>query len=115
MEYVVYKRFKEKGIDGRFNLPFGTVCEERGGYLFAPDGRRICAVKSENGWCHFRPNTEEGRRRLVMLERLYRYYAPGGKKAPEGNAAEDFDPDKWPGAENTYWKSLNVPMTEENT
>ena len=33
MEYVVYKRFKEKGIDGRFNLPFGTVCEERGGYL----------------------------------------------------------------------------------
>ena len=55
---------------------------------------------------HFRPNTEEGRRRLVMLERLYRYYAPGGSKAPEGNAAEDFDPDKWPGAENTYWKSL---------
>ena len=23
-----------------------------------------------------------------------------------GNALEDFDPDKWPGAENTYWKSL---------
>jgi hypothetical protein len=106
MEYVVYKRFKGKGIDGRFNLPFGTVCEERGGYLFAPDGRRICAVKSENGWGHFRPNTEEGRRRLVMLERLYKYYtAPAGGK-PEGNALEDFDPDKWPGAENTYWKSL---------
>ena len=49
MEYVVYKRFKDEGIDGRFNLPFGTVCEERGGYLFAPDGRRICAAKSENG------------------------------------------------------------------
>ena len=106
MEYVVYKRFKEKGIDGRFNLPFGTVCEERGGYLFAPDGRRICAVKSENGWGHFRQNTEEGRRRLVMLERLYKYYtAPAGGK-PEGNALEDFDPDKWPGAENTYWNSL---------
>ena len=41
-----------------------------------------------------------------MLERLYQYYAPGGRKTPEGNALEDFDPDKWPGAENTYWKSL---------
>lgn len=106
MDYVVYKRFKGEGIDGRFNLPFGTVCEERSGYLFAPDGRRICAAKSENGWEHFRQNTEEGRRRLVMLDRLYKYYtAPAGKN-PEGNALEDFDPEKWPGAENTYWKSL---------
>ena len=50
MEYIVYKRFREEGIDGPFNLRHGTVCEERDGYLFAPDGRRICAVTSENGW-----------------------------------------------------------------
>lgn len=106
MEYVVYKRFKGKGLGGYFNLPYGTVCTEAGGFLHAPDGRGICAVTSENGWEHFRPNTEEGRRRVAMLERLYQYYAPGGSKAPEGNAAEDFDPEKWPGAVNTYWKNL---------
>lgn len=41
-----------------------------------------------------------------MLEQLYKYYAPGGGRQAEGNAVKDFDPEKWPGAENTYWKSL---------
>lgn len=101
MEYVVYKRFRDDGIEGRFNLSYGTVCEERDGYLFAPDGRRICAVTSENGWGHFRPNTPEGARRQAMLDRLYRYY----ERDPTASAG-DFDPEKWPEAGNTYWKSL---------
>ena len=60
MEYIVYRRFKAEGIDGAFNLRYGTTVTERGGFLFAADGRRICAVTSENGWEHFRPNTPEG-------------------------------------------------------
>ncbi|MCM1234370.1 MAG: hypothetical protein NC489_30080 [Ruminococcus flavefaciens] len=101
MEYIVYKRFKGEGLDGPFNLRYGTVCEERDGYLFAPDGRRICAATSENGWGHFRQNTPEGAFRQAMLERLYQHY----QRRPECTA-EDFDPAKWPEADNTYWKSL---------
>ena len=108
MEYVVYKRFRGEGIEGRFNLPYGTVCPERDGYLFAPDGRRICAVTSENGWGHFRANTPEGEYRQAMLDRLYKHY----ERNP-GAAAVDFDPEKWPGAENTYWKSLLRTMQTE--
>lgn len=108
MEYVVYKRFKGQGIEGAFNLKYGTVCEERGGYIFAPDGRRVCAVTSENGWGHFRQNTPEGEYRQAMLDRLYRYY-----ERNSAAAAEDFDPAKWAGAENTYWKSLLRTMTTD--
>lgn len=108
MEYIVYKRFKDKGLDGSFNLRYGTVVEERGGYLFAPDGRRICAATSENGWGHFRQNTPEGAFRQAMLDRLYRHY----ERNPEFTA-EDFDPAKWPEADNTYWKSLLRTMQTE--
>lgn len=106
MEYVVHTRFKGKGIGGYFNLPYGTVCTEAGGFIHAPDGRGICAVTSENGWEHFRPNTEEGRRRQLMLNLLYDYYTPHGHTPARGNAAEDFAAEKWPDSDNLYWKNL---------
>ena len=87
MEYVVYRRFKAEGIDGAFNLRYGTTVTERDGFLFAADGRKICAATSENGWEHFRPNTPEG--------------------------ASDFDPEKWAGAENLYWKNLLRTMNTQ--
>ena len=99
MNYITTKRFKGEGIEGYFNLPYGTECLLEDGFL-VHDGRYICAVHSENGWEHFRPNTEEGRKRQMMLDYLYRYYESG-----KGDPA-DFDPDKWLGAENTYWKNL---------
>ena len=71
MEYIVYRRFKAEGIDGAFNLRYGTTVTERGGFLFAADGRKICAATSENGWEHFRPNTPEGAYRQKMLDGLY--------------------------------------------
>lgn len=108
MEYIVYKRFRGKGLGGdMLNLRYGTICTERDGYLFDPAGRIICAVTSENGWGHFRPNTPEGARRQAMLDRLYRHY----ERTP--SAAEDFDPEKWPDAENTYWKSLLRTMATD--
>ena len=33
MEYVVYRRFKAEGIDGAFNLRYGTTVTERDGFL----------------------------------------------------------------------------------
>ena len=101
MDYVVYRRFKGKGIGGEFNLRHGTVVTEAEGFLHAPDGRSICAVTSENGWEHFRPNTPEGEYRQAMLDKLYRHYEAG-----RGDSAADFDPEKWPGAVNLYWKNL---------
>ena len=56
MEYIGYKRFKTAGIDGAFNLRYGTTVAERDGFLFAADGRKICAATSENGLEHFRPS-----------------------------------------------------------
>lgn len=98
MEYVVHKRFKLNGIDGAFSLRYGTVVTERDGFLFASDGRRICAVRSENGWEHFHPNTPEGEHRHRMLTALYRWYDKNG-------CGDDFADEKWPDQENGYWKN----------
>ena len=103
MEYIVYKRFKERGIGGDFNLPYGTICKEEGGFLFAPDGRQICAVTSENGWSHFRPNTPEGAHRQALIDRLCKFY-----ESPR--AASVFERDIYyrdlaPG-DNDYWLHL---------
>lgn len=106
MEYIAYRRFKADGIDGVFNLRYGTIVMERDGFLFAADGRRICATTSENGWGHFRPNTSEGAYRQKMLDDLYQWYAKHG-------CGEDFIDEKWPGQENGYWKNrLRTASTE---
>ena len=106
MDYIVYKRFKGNGIVGDFNLPYGTLVTENGGFLFAPDGRQICAVTSENGWCHFRPNTPEGAYRQEMLAALYQWYNKNG-------CGDDFADEKWPNIENGYWKNrLRTASTE---
>lgn len=106
MDYIVYKRFRGNGIDGAFNLRYGTVVSEIEGFLFAADGRRICAATSENGWEHFRPNTQEGAERQKMLNDLYHRYRKNG-------CGEDFTDDKWPGQENGYWKNrLRTASTE---
>ena len=98
MDYIVYKRFKGKGIGGDFNLPYGTVVAEHNGFLSASDGRQICAVTSENGWEHFRPNTDEYAYRQEMLAALYQWYNKNG-------CGEDFADEKWPDQENGYWKN----------
>ena len=108
MEYIVTKRFKQNGLDGDFNLPYGTICPLIYGFITAPDGRSICKEHSENGWTYFRQNTEEGRKRQIMLNKLYQYYESG-----EGNFSEDFNPSKWIGAVNTYWKNLLRTMPTE--
>ena len=106
MEYIVYRRFKADGIDGAFNLRYGTLVTEQDGFLFAADGRKICAATSENGWEHFRPNTPEGAYRQEILERLYRWYVKHG-------CGDDFVDELWPGQENGYWKNrLRTASTE---
>lgn len=103
MEYVVYRRFKADGIDGAFNLRYGTTVTERDGFLFAADGRRICAVKSENGWIHFRPNTTDGAHRQALIDRLRKFY-----ESPRAGSVFERDiyyRDLAPG-DNDYWLHL---------
>ena len=45
MIYITTKRFKRKGMDGDFNIPYGTVIESENGYLWH-EGKRICSEKS---------------------------------------------------------------------
>ena len=106
MKYIVYRRFKSEGIDGAFNLRYGTLVTERDGFLFTADGRKICAATSENGWEHFRPNTPEGAYRQEMLAALYQWYNKNG-------CGDDFADEKWPNIENGYWKNrLRTASTE---
>lgn len=105
MDYITYKRFKGKSISGEVNIPFGTVLQERGGFLYLGE-KQICCVASENGWNHFRPLTDEGKYRQDMLDKLYRWYAKHG-------CGEDFVDELWPGQENGYWKNrLRTASTE---
>ena len=101
MDYITYKRYKGSGIGGYFNLRHGTKETENGGFLHAPDGRGICAVTSEDGWEHFRPDTPEGAYRQKLLDKLYRFYISG-----KGDAAADFTAERFPDADNYYWKNL---------
>ena len=100
MEYIVYRRFKGQGIAGSFNLPFGTIVYEDGQFLRTKDGKLICAVTSENGWEHFRPNTPEGEWRQKMLSALYRFYESG---RGDTKTLDRFLKD---GTQNRYWKNI---------
>nr|DAF67602.1 MAG TPA: hypothetical protein [Caudoviricetes sp.] len=99
-EYITYKRFKAHGIDGKFNLPYGTTVYDCDGLLITAQGRRICRTTSENGWNHFRENTPEGLFRQKMLNELYCYYRSG-----RGDTSV-FEAANWPNATNLYWKQL---------
>lgn len=102
MRYTTYKRFHAAGIDGNFNIRMGEKLDEQGDFLYY-NGRCVCAVTSENGWCHFRPDTIMGEHRQQMLEALYRYYERTGT-AGELEAR--------PG-ENSYWKNILRTMPTE--
>ncbi len=105
MQYITHKRFKGNGIDGAFNLPFGTLVSENAGILFC-GGRKICCATSENGWEHFHPNTPEGAYRQKMLAALYRWYGKNGCR-------NDFADEKWPTQQNGYWTNrLRTAPTE---
>ena len=53
MRYIVTQRFRGKAICGEVNLPYGTTCEEHDGILVLEDGRRLCAVTSQNAYDYF--------------------------------------------------------------
>lgn len=59
--YVVRKRFKQLGICGQLNLPFGTECrvvDYNDGKFIACDQGVICCVTSQNAYDYFSQNDD---------------------------------------------------------
>ena len=73
MRYIVTNRFKGQAICGAVNLPYGTTCEMQDGYLILDDGRRLCAVTSQNAYDHFsRDDDGLGRERGKLVKDIRR-------------------------------------------
>lgn len=45
MEYIACKRFKDVAIEGKVNIPAGTICEARDGIIYYGE-TAVCAVTS---------------------------------------------------------------------
>ena len=46
--FIARRRARFVGIDGRVNIPYGTVLSNQGGFLMHKN-QRVCAVGSQNG------------------------------------------------------------------
>ncbi len=59
MEYIVHRRFRERGADGTLlNIPYGTKFETIGDFIATPDGRAICFTSSEVAQQYFARNDD---------------------------------------------------------
>ena len=68
MNYITYKRFIGKGIDGDFDIPIGAecICEE---HMIKYNSRSICLNTSENAHKYFmRNDDEQGMLRGELIE-----------------------------------------------
>ena len=57
MEYINYKRFKEKAICGDVNIPALTVFQSEGGMIYH-EGKPLCVVTSANAHKFFARNDD---------------------------------------------------------
>ena len=51
-KYIARKRARFKGLSGNVNIPYGSLLEARGGFLFYKDVR-LCTVTSQNAYDFF--------------------------------------------------------------
>ena len=51
-KYIARKRARFKGLSGNVNIPYGSLLESRGGFLFYKDVR-LCTVTSQNAYDFF--------------------------------------------------------------
>lgn len=78
MQYITHRRFKGAAICGYVNLPTGTECEEREGYLYW-QGRALCAATSETAHGYFARNDDgRGIRRGRLTRAITNRLAQGG-------------------------------------
>lgn len=69
-KYIVKKRFKNVGICGDLNLPFGTKCFAENGYILCDKGI-ICSTTSQNAYNYFSQNDDSnGIKRGQLIENI---------------------------------------------
>lgn len=70
MEYIVAKRFKRKGIDGNFNIPYNTILQEDNGFLMY-NNKRICKTTSAVMCDYFANNDDNlGHKRYKITHQI---------------------------------------------
>lgn len=70
MNYIVTKRFKTNAICGQVNLPYGTECESRGGFILYGD-KKLCRTTSENAIQFFTVNGDgNGLKRREFIDKI---------------------------------------------
>lgn len=51
-KYITRKRARFKGLSGKVNIPYGSLLESRGGFLFY-ENARLCSMTSQNAYDYF--------------------------------------------------------------
>lgn len=70
MEYIIHTDFNAKAICGEVNLPKGTVCQERNGFIYY-NGKALCVNRSENAFKHFARNDDgNGLKRGELIQTI---------------------------------------------
>lgn len=70
MEYIIHTDFNAKAICGEVNLPKGTVCQERNGFIYY-NGKPLCVNRSENAFKHFARNDDgNGLKRGELIQTI---------------------------------------------
>lgn len=70
-QYITRRRARFRAICGNVNLPYGTKAQERDGFLFLPDGRRLCVARSKNGDDYFCSDEDDkGRERARLINTI---------------------------------------------
>lgn len=57
MQYITHRRFKEKSICGRVNIPVLSACEENENTIYF-NGKPVCFATSENAHQYFARNDD---------------------------------------------------------
>lgn len=70
--YIARRRARFVGIDGRVNIPYGTVLSNQGGFLIHQN-KRVCTVSSQNALDYFVQDDDgAGDLRGKLVDRIQR-------------------------------------------
>lgn len=71
MEYIIYSRFREKGMKGCcFNLPYGTICNSKENIIFY-NNQPICFITSQIAYGYFSRNDDgQGLKRGKLVNKI---------------------------------------------
>ena len=73
-QYIVKKRYKQNAIDGYVNLPYGTLCDVIGEFIYW-NAQKICAITSQSAfdffWGYDSENPKEEINRQKLSQELF--------------------------------------------